>query len=103
LHVDDLADALCFVMERFDADPKRPDDLFLNIGTGEDVTIKELAELTRKAVGYQGEIAWNTAMPDGTPKKLLDVSRLHALGWKHRISLEEGINRTYEWYLRNKV
>jgi GDP-L-fucose synthase len=77
----------------------------LNIGTGEDLSIRELAELTRRLVGYEGEIRWDTSRPDGTPRKLLDVSRIHALGWRHRISLEEGLRATLAWYLasRNSV
>jgi GDP-L-fucose synthase len=66
---------------------------------GEDTTIRELAELVRSVVGYAGEIVWNTAMPDGTPRKLLDVSRIHALGWTARIPLAEGLRDTYRWYL----
>jgi GDP-L-fucose synthase len=72
----------------------------VNIGTGEDVTIKELAETVKAIVGYEGEIQWDTDKPDGTPRKLLDVSKLHSLGFKHTISLEEGIQKTYDWYLK---
>jgi len=95
LYVDDLADALVFMMERFE-----PGDggVFVNVGTGQDLTIRELASLVAKVVGYEGEIAWNTEMPDGTPRKLLDVSRLSHLGWEASTPLEEGIRRTYEWY-----
>ncbi len=103
LYVDDLADALLFVMNHYDADPKNPDDIFLNIGTGEDLSIKELASLVKEIVGYHGEIGWNTAMPDGMPRKVMDVSRLAALGWKAKTLLGEGIRQTYEWYLANKV
>lgn len=103
LYVDDLADALLFMMDRFDADPKRPDDLFLNVGVGEDLSIRELAELVKKVVGYDGEIRWNTQMPDGTPQKLLDVSRINALGWRAKTALEEGIQKTYQWYLENNT
>ncbi len=100
LYVDDLADALVFLMENFDAG-KGPEaeEMFVNIGVGEDLTIKELAELVQKTVGYEGDIVWNTDMPDGTPRKLLDVSRLNALGWTAEHSLEAGLKKTYEWYL----
>jgi GDP-L-fucose synthase len=74
----------------------------VNVGTGEDVTIRELAELVKEAVGFQGEIIQDTTKPDGTPRKLLDVTRLHGLGWRHRIGLEEGIRGTYQWFLENQ-
>ena len=70
----------------------------INIGTGEDLPIKELAELVRKVVGYKGEIIWDKSKPDGTPRKLLDVTKITSLGWRPKISLEEGIRKTYEWY-----
>jgi GDP-L-fucose synthase len=88
LHADDLADACVFLMQQYDGRD------FLNVGTGVDLPIRELAELVRRAVGWEGTIVWDTARPNGTPRKLMDVSRLHALGWKHRISLEEGLRRT---------
>jgi GDP-L-fucose synthase len=103
LYVDDLADALLFVMLHYNADPKKPDDVFLNIGVGEDLSIKELASLVKEIVGYRGEIVWNTSMPDGMPRKVMDVSRLTALGWKATTRLEDGIRKTYEWYLRNNI
>jgi GDP-L-fucose synthase len=90
LHVDDLAEACFFLMQNYD------EGEFLNIGTGEDVTIKELALLVREIVGYEGEIYFNTSKPDGTPRKLMDVGRLHQLGWKHKISLQEGIKSVYK-------
>lgn len=93
LHVDDLADAAVYLMNNYEGSD------IVNIGTGEDVTIKELAELIRDTVGYKGELDWDTSKPDGTPRKLLDVSRLHGLGWKHKISLPEGVKDTYNWYL----
>ncbi len=96
LHVDDLADALVFLMEK--CDYKQIGEI-VNVGTGEDVTIKELAETVQQNVGYQGKIRWDTTKPDGTPRKLLDVSRLHALGWMHKISLQRGIAETYQWFL----
>ena len=72
---------------------------FLNIGTGEDLTILELAELIKNVIGYKGEIIWDTTKPDGTPRKLMDVSKAHSLGWKHEINLEEGIQKTYSNFL----
>ena len=93
LHVDDLAHAACFLMENYDA----PD--LLNVGFGEDLTIAELAVLVAGIVGYSGRIAFDASRPDGTPRKLLDVSRVHALGWRAQIPLERGIASTYEWYL----
>jgi GDP-L-fucose synthase len=71
----------------------------INVGSGEDIHIAELAEIVQEVVGYEGAVSWNTSMPDGTPRKLLDISRLTQLGWKPRISLREGIKSTYEWYL----
>lgn len=95
LHVDDLADALLYLMQTYHGSE------IVNIGTGEDVTIKELAECIKNTVGYKGEVVWDTDKPDGTPRKLLDVSRLHALGWRHQISLADGIGKTFEWYKSN--
>jgi GDP-L-fucose synthase len=92
LHVDDLADACVFLINNYNGTDR------INIGTGVDVTIKELAESIKSITGYTGEIRWDTSKPDGTPQKLLDVSRLHALGWKHRTELIDGIKKTYEWY-----
>ena len=89
LHVDDLAEACYFLMESYD------DKGFLNIGTGVDLTIRELAETIQSVVGYEGAIEWDTSKPDGTPKKQLDVSRMHALGWQHKIALREGIESVY--------
>lgn len=94
LHVDDLAEACAFLMEHYDDKP------FVNVGTGTDVTIKELAETIAEIVGYQGEIVWNTDKPDGTPRKLMDVGRIQALGWKHRIDLREGIEKVYQDFLQ---
>jgi GDP-L-fucose synthase len=93
LHVDDLARACLFLLEHYD-DPQT-----INIGVGEDLPIRELAELVARVVGYQGQIRWDTTRPDGTPRKLLDVSRLGALGWKAEMPLEDGIRSTYRWYL----
>ena len=93
LHVDDLANAACFLMENYDA----PE--LLNVGVGEDLAIAELAVLVARIVGYSGRIAFDPARPDGTPRKLLDVSRIHTLGWHAQIPLERGIASTYEWYI----
>ncbi|MBK6846042.1 MAG: GDP-L-fucose synthase [Proteobacteria bacterium] len=93
LHVDDLAEACVFLLEQSDS------TALINIGVGEDVTIRELAELVAQTVGYGGEILHDTSKPDGTPRKLLDVSRLHALGWQARTSLREGLARTYAWFV----
>ncbi|MEU8737948.1 GDP-L-fucose synthase [Streptomyces halstedii] len=93
LHVDDLARACVLLLEAYDdAEP-------VNIGCGEDLTIRELAETVREVTGYQGQIAWDTSKPDGTPRKLLDVTRLTALGFRPRIPLREGVARTYAWWL----
>ena len=92
LHVDDLAEAALFLLEHYD-DPQT-----INVGTGQDVTIRELAETIAAATGFTGEIDWDTSKPDGTPRKLLDVSRLAALGWKASIRLEDGVRDTYRWY-----
>jgi GDP-L-fucose synthase len=95
LHVDDLADACVFLMRRYDGAEH------INIGCGEDLTIRELAEMVRAVVHPNAEIRFDASKPDGAPRKLLDVSRLHALGWRHRIRLREGIASTYEWFLSN--
>jgi GDP-L-fucose synthase len=95
LFVDDMAQAVVFAVEN-----KLPDYLY-NVGTGEDLTIKELAETIQKITGHQGEIIWDATKPDGTPRKLMDISKMHALGWKHQIHLEEGIQKTYTWFLEN--
>jgi GDP-L-fucose synthase len=93
LHVDDLAEALLFLLDNYD------DPMTINVGVGEDVTIRELAELVADVVGYEGELVQDTTKPDGTPRKLLDVSRLTALGWTASTALRDGIARTYEWFL----
>lgn len=92
LYVDDLADAALFLMERFSGPGP------INVGTGEDLTIRELAELVREVVGYEGALNWNPGKPDGTPRKLLDVSRLKTLGWCATVPLREGLQRTLRWY-----
>jgi GDP-L-fucose synthase len=93
LHVDDLANAACFLMENYDA----PD--LLNVGVGKDLTIAELAALVARVVGYSGRIVFDPSRPDGTPRKLLDVSRIHTLGWYAHVPLERGLASTYEWYV----
>ena len=100
LHVDDMADACVYLMENYDASDIGE---FVNIGLGEDVTIRELAELIREIVGYSGEIVYDTTKPDGTPQKLLDVSRVHELGWDAKITLRDGISQAYEWYVSQKI
>lgn len=95
LFVDDMAQAVVFGLEN-----TLPDYLY-NIGTGEDLTIKQLAETIQKIVGHQGDIVWDSSKPDGTPRKLMDISKMHALGWKHKVDLEEGIQKTYNWFLEN--
>lgn len=97
LHVDDLAGASLFLMETYD------EGAIVNIGTGEDVSIKELAEMVKEVVGYQGLITWDTSKPDGTPRKLLDVSKLQNLGWTHSVPLSEGIQKTYTWCVENRA
>lgn len=92
LHVDDLADACCFLMESYDGGG------WLNVGTGEDLEIRELAALIASAVGYEGVFTFDDSKPDGTPRKMLDVSRLSSLGWRPRIALGKGIAETYRWY-----
>ncbi len=99
MFVDDLADAVVFLMENFNYQDIGE---IINIGVGKDITIKELAEMIQSIVGFPGELKWDTAKPDGTPQKLLDVSRLHALGWKARYSLKEGIIKTYEAFLKEQ-
>ena len=95
LFVDDMANAVTFAVEN-----KLPDYLY-NVGTGHDLTIKDLAETIAKIVGHTGEIIWDSTKPDGTPRKLMDVSKMHDLGWKHKVELEEGVKKTYQWFLEN--
>ena len=97
LHVDDLAAACLFLLGKYDS----PE--IINVGCGEDISIRELAELICEIVGFTGALAWDTTKPDGTPRKLLDVSKIHALGWRHRIGLRDGIKRTYQWFLENEA
>lgn len=95
LYVDDMADACVFLLESYSGEQH------VNIGTGKEVTIKELAETVRKTVGFEGEIIWNSDMPDGTPRKLTNVDKLHAMGWRHKVELNEGVKLSYEWFKEN--
>ena len=96
LHVDDVADAVVFVLEN------RVKEYLYNVGTGQDLSIKALAELIQGILGHRGKIYWDTSLPDGTPRKLLDVSKLAQVGWKAKVGLEEGIKQTYQWFLENQ-
>lgn len=95
LYVDDMADACVFLLEHYSGEQH------VNIGTGKEVTIKELADTVQRVVGYRGEIVWNEDMPDGTPRKLTDVTKLHNLGWNHKVELEEGVQLAYNWFKEN--
>ena len=95
LYVDDMADACVFLLENYDGEEH------VNIGTGKEVTIKELAMTVKRIVGYEGQIVWNDKMPDGTPRKLTNVDKLHALGFTHKVELEEGVRLAYEWFKEN--
>ncbi len=95
MHVDDLARAILFLLDNYD------EDMHLNVGTGEDVPISELARIIASIMGFKGSIVWNSEYPDGTPRKLLDVSRISELGWKPKISLEDGLREVIAWYLNN--
>ncbi len=95
LYVDDMADACVFLLENYSGEQH------VNIGTGKEVTIKELAETVCRTVGFEGEIVWNKDMPDGTPRKLTDVKKLHELGWHHKVELEEGVKLAYDWFKEN--
>ncbi len=103
LYVDDLADAIFYLMNKIEAkDLYEKGITHINIGTGEDLSIAELVEIISKVVGFDGEIKYDNSKPDGTPRKLMDVSRIHELGWRHKTSLEEGIRKAYEWYLKSE-
>jgi GDP-L-fucose synthase len=97
LHVDDLSDAIVYLMRSYDAEE------IVNIGWGEDLTIRSLAELVMSVVGYSGDLVFDVSKPDGTPRKLLDVSRLNSLGWHPKIRLEDGIRETYQWFLQHSA
>ncbi len=103
LYVEDLADAVVYLMNKINAKDLYEQGLtHINIGTGEDLSIAELADTIKNVVGFEGEIKYDSTKPDGTPRKLMDVSRLHELGWKHKTSLEEGIKKTYQWFLEKQ-
>lgn len=95
LYSDDLADACVYLMEKYDGNE------IINIGVGEDISIAELVEKVKEVVGYEGKVIYNSEKPDGTPRKLVDVTRLHSTGWRASTTLEEGLQKTYEWYLEN--
>jgi GDP-L-fucose synthase len=105
---EDMADACVFIMEQrnfqdtYNVDDKEVRNTHINIGTGVDISIKELAELIKEVIGYNGELLYNTNLPDGTLRKLTDVSKLNNLGWRHKVQLEEGIRKMYRWYLTNR-
>ena len=95
LYVDDMADACVFLLENYDGEQH------VNIGTGKELTIKELAETVKRVVGFEGNIVWDSSMPDGTPRKLTDVTKLHSLGFTHKVDLEEGVQKAYQWFKEN--
>ena len=95
LFVDDMAEAVVYALEN-----ELPEYLY-NVGTGEDLTIKELAETIQQVVGHKGKLVWDSSKPDGTPRKLMDISKMHNLGWKHKVDLKQGIEKTYAWFLEN--
>lgn len=95
LYVDDMADACVFLLENYSGEQH------VNIGTGKEISIKELAGIVKKTVGFDGELVWNSDMPDGTPRKLTNVDKLHAMGWMHKVDLEEGVKLAYEWFMEN--
>ena len=97
LHVDDCADACLFLMEQYSGEE------IVNIGVGEDLSIADLATLVGEAVGYQGEVIYDASKPDGTPRKLVDTTKINGLGWQAGISLQEGIKGTYQWFLENEA
>ena len=97
LHVDDCASACLFLMRNYEGED------IINIGVGEDITIARLAEIVGAVVGFEGEIIYDSSKPDGTPRKLVDVSRINGLGWRASIGLEDGVRSTYQWYLENEI
>lgn len=97
LYVDDISDACVFLMKNYDGEE------LINVGTGEDITIKDLSEKIKNIIGYKKEIEWDTSKPNGMPRKVLDVSNIHKLGWKHNIDLNTGLEKTYKWYLENVI
>lgn len=106
LHVDDMADACVFLMERYDADKLEKNDPFaretVNVGSGKDITIKELAGILAEVTGFKGELVWDTSKPDGTPRKIVDSSKLFNMGWRPKIALRDGVRETYLDYLANR-
>ena len=107
LYVDDMADGCVFIMELDEATLAAellsyPKPCFVNLGTGVDVTIRELAETVQAVVGFDGRLEFDPSKPDGTPRKLLDVSRMRSLGWQAQVSLHDGIERTYRWFVENR-
>ncbi len=103
LYVDDMADGCIFLMNNFNPTKEQNEkgEVFVNLGTGKEVSIKELYELGKKITGFSGEIKWDNSKPDGTPRKLLDVSKMNEMGWKYRTELEEGMAQSYKWFLEN--
>jgi GDP-L-fucose synthase len=97
LHADDLASACVFLMQRYS------DEQFINVGYGSDISVRDVAQLVKRIVGFNGEVIWDTSKPDGTPRKLMDSSRLFALGWKPRIDLETGIRLAYDDFLKRAI
>jgi len=97
LYVDDVADACLFLMNNYDGEE------LINVGTGIDITIKELANMIKKVVGYDGHIQWDVLKPNGMPRKVLDVAKIHSMGWEHKFDLDKGIEKTYNWYLGNII
>ena len=104
LFVEDLADAVYYIMSNVEAEDLYDNDItHINIGTGEDLTIAQLVETVKRVIGFDKATVYDTSKPDGTPRKLLDVTKLHELGWRHSTSLEDGIKKAYEWFLENKA
>lgn len=97
LYVDDMADACVYLLEHYSGEQH------VNIGTGRELTIAQLAQIVKETVGYEGEIVWNRDMPDGTPRKLTDVSKLHGIGWTHKVELEEGVKLAYDWFREHET
>jgi len=105
LFVDDMADGCLFLLKNFNPTKEQNEcgEIFLNLGTGQDCTIKEIAETIKKIVGFDGDIIWDASKPNGTPQKLLDLTKIHELGWRHKVELEEGLKLTYEWYKEQPI
>jgi len=103
LHVDDMADGCLFLMNNFNPTKEQNEkgEIFFNLGTGKDQTVKELVDIFKEVVGYDGEIVWDSTKPDGMPQKLQDMTKMHALGWKHKIELKDGITEVYKWFSNN--